>query len=404
MEENKTAMKGVFPTGEDLAIPDFCDMAASHFRATARELGIPEDRYIEELRKVNIRSPEQIQASFDLLTAAITMFVRSSYQARLNNQSLIERTSIISSLGTLYFCDFFIDLATEHYRELDSTSWARDVLKPYAKLKASEIAKVLLPLVVTPDFQNEFSAFADFTTLKERLKGHKSIALEYISTNSGWCRAVFIPVRIDETGAPLQVIFAIQDINEEKFKELQIQETLRKAAEEATEASKAKTDFLSRMSHDIRTPLKRHRRNDLSRRSGEEPRKTTEYLEKIDTSSKFLLGLINDILDMAKVESNKIVLHPEPYPLAEFNELSRFGDSAALPGKEHSFHFLDRHGPGLDPADGQAPDQPGRLQSPFECGEIHSRRRQSPTIAPSLLKEERQTRAWWPSFAITASE
>jgi ligand-binding sensor protein len=47
------------------------------YRATARELGIDEDRYIEELKKVNVRTPEQIQASFDLLVSAITMFVRT---------------------------------------------------------------------------------------------------------------------------------------------------------------------------------------------------------------------------------------------------------------------------------------------------------------------------------------
>ena len=292
----------------------------NRFRATARELGIDEDKYIEELRKVNIRSRQQIQASFDLLTSAITMFVRTSYAARVNSQSLHERANIISSLGALYFCDFFIDLTTEHFRELDSTAWARDILTPYADLKASEIAKVLTPLVVSPDFIKEFNVFADFATLKERLRGRKSIAIEYISTNSGWCRAVFIPVRIDETGAPLQVIFAIQDINEEKFKELQIQEALRKAAAEATEASKAKTDFLSRMSHDIRTPLNGIVGMTYLAQAENNPPKTAEYLEKIDTSSRFLLGLINDILDMAKVESNKIVLHPEPYPLSEFND------------------------------------------------------------------------------------
>jgi signal transduction histidine kinase/ActR/RegA family two-component response regulator len=434
MEENKTAMKGVFPTGEDLAIPDFCDMAAfdkmmrdwsfatglatvavgkdgkyltgyynftdfcekltrkspeglrrciecdkkghgtylchaglvdfaapitledgtvmgnivggqvlpvrpdeAHFRATARELGIPEDRYIEELRKVNIRSPEQIQASFDLLTAAITMFVRSSYQARLNNQSLIERTNIISSLGTLYFCDYFIDLTKRRYRELDSTPWAREMLKPFAALPPSEIAEKLLPYVVTPDFRKDFGAFVDFKTLGVRLQNRPSIAIEYISTNSGWCRAIFIPVKKDAEGYATQVIFAIQDINEEKLKELEIQEKLRHAAEEANDANKAKTDFLSRMSHDIRTPLNGIVGMTYLAEQEKNPEKTTDYLKKIDTSSKFLLGLINDILDMAKVESNKIVLHPEPYPVAEFNE---YLDSVIRPlCQEKNIHF-----------------------------------------------------------------
>ena len=48
------------------------------------------------------------------------------------------------------------------------------------------------------------------------------------------------------------------------------------------------------------------------------PPETTEYLEKIDGSSKFLLQLINDVLDMTKAESGKIELHPEPYPIEDF--------------------------------------------------------------------------------------
>lgn len=307
------------------------------FRATARELGIDEDRYLQELRKVNIRSREQIRSSFDLLTAAITMFVRSSYAAKMDTQSLLERANIISSLGTLYFCDFFIDLTRDRFKELDSTPWAREVLKPYASLSASEVRKKLLPLVVSPDFQKVFAEFSDFSTLKKRLWGRKSIALEYISSNSGWCRAVFIPVKKDASGDPIQVIFAIQDINEEKMNELKIQETLRKAAEEAEEANRAKTDFLSRMSHDIRTPLNGIQGMTYLASLEKNPPKTQDYLKKIDTSSHFLLGLINDVLDMAKVESNKVTLHPEPYSLEEFNG---YLDSVIKPlCQEKNIHF-----------------------------------------------------------------
>ena len=86
----------------------------------------------------------------------------------------------------------------------------------------------------------------------------------------------------------------------------------------AQAASEAKTDFLSRMSHDMRTPL--NGIIGMTYIAGEEqnPPRTEACLRKIDASSKFLLGLINDILDMAKAESRKIELHPEPYPPEEF--------------------------------------------------------------------------------------
>lgn len=83
------------------------------------------------------------------------------------------------------------------------------------------------------------------------------------------------------------------------------------------ESNKAKSDFLSRMSHDIRTPLNGILGvTELMEESLKG--KDLEDLEKIRTSADFLLGLVNDILDLAKVESGTIELHPEPYTENEF--------------------------------------------------------------------------------------
>jgi signal transduction histidine kinase len=90
------------------------------------------------------------------------------------------------------------------------------------------------------------------------------------------------------------------------------------ARQTADSANWAKTDFLSRMSHDIRTPMNGIIGMTYLAKQQDDPEKAREYLDKIDTSSKFLLGLVNDILDMTKVESGKIELHPEPYPPQEF--------------------------------------------------------------------------------------
>jgi hypothetical protein len=61
---------------------------------------------------VNIRSREEIRASADLLANVVNLFVRASYAARVNAASLTERAEIISSLGKIYFCDYYyLDLA-----------------------------------------------------------------------------------------------------------------------------------------------------------------------------------------------------------------------------------------------------------------------------------------------------
>ncbi|MBE5926287.1 MAG: response regulator [Lachnospiraceae bacterium] len=83
-------------------------------------------------------------------------------------------------------------------------------------------------------------------------------------------------------------------------------------------ANSAKQDFLSQMSHDIRTPMNSIIGNTALALEENDIDKVHEYLEQIQLSSEFMLGLLNDILDMAKIESNKIVLHEEYYELQEF--------------------------------------------------------------------------------------
>ena len=113
---------------------------------------------------------------------------------------------------------------------------------------------------------------------------------------------------LHETQFQLQESEALQKKNDE----------LALAIDRANAANAAKSDFLSRMSHDIRTPLNGIIGMTRLAENPQNPPSTVDCLKKIDTSSRFLLGLVNDILDMAKVESNKIELHPEPYPCRAF--------------------------------------------------------------------------------------
>ena len=99
---------------------------------------------------------------------------------------------------------------------------------------------------------------------------------------------------------------------------LKFNQKLHSAAREAAAANKAKTDFLSTMSHDIRTPmnaiigLTAIMKNDL-----EDTAAVRENLKKITLASNHLLTLINDILDISKVESGKLNLSPQAFSIAE---------------------------------------------------------------------------------------
>lgn len=95
---------------------------------------------------------------------------------------------------------------------------------------------------------------------------------------------------------------------------LRINRKLREAVVEAEHANEAKTRFLSTMSHDIRTPMNAIiGMTDIAKRHVDEPSYMRECLNKVSLASDHLLTLINDILDISKVESGNMVLNPAPF-------------------------------------------------------------------------------------------
>ncbi|MBQ1548589.1 MAG: amino acid permease, partial [Lachnospiraceae bacterium] len=106
----------------------------------------------------------------------------------------------------------------------------------------------------------------------------------------------------------------------------------------ATESSKAKTMFLSNMSHDIRTPMNAIvGYTELAKELPDTPEDVQDYLSKIDHSSRHLLNLINDILDMSRIESGKIEIYPENMNLLE--EISGIKDTFDGQMKEKNLVF-----------------------------------------------------------------
>lgn len=120
----------------------------------------------------------------------------------------------------------------------------------------------------------------------------------------------------------LVVYIDITDITEQRELHKKLEERsemLCNALEMAERANRAKSDFLSRMSHDIRTPMNAIMGMlAIAKESRDDPERVTDCLNKVESSAKFLLTLINDILDMSKIESGKMVLKKKPFDFASF--------------------------------------------------------------------------------------
>lgn len=110
----------------------------------------------------------------------------------------------------------------------------------------------------------------------------------------------------------------MKQLEEQYSRELDYQKQLKEQAEQAQRANMAKTDFLRRMSHDIRTPINGIMGMiPICRRYMGDPGKQEECFEKITTASGYLLDLVNDVLDMNKLESGQIKLEQNPITLSK---------------------------------------------------------------------------------------
>ena len=107
-------------------------------------------------------------------------------------------------------------------------------------------------------------------------------------------------------------------VRSKKYRENQYAVELKKSAEQAREASEAKTRFLFNMSHDIRTPMNAIIGfSDLLGKNLDNEEKVREYLKKIKSSGNFLMTIINQVLEMARIESGTAILKTEAANLSE---------------------------------------------------------------------------------------
>lgn len=160
---------------------------------------------------------------------------------------------------------------------------------------------------IKEEYQKPYLLLTAVKTIKDRLEKNDGYSLT-VELKDGHFYTVRI-IRSEGFISNHRYILFVENADEQMYK----QQELENALNEANEAMKAKTDFLSRMSHDIRTPMNGIIGMTHIAKEQENPERTREALDKIDTSSKFLLSLVNDILDMARVDSGKIVFHNEPY-------------------------------------------------------------------------------------------
>ncbi len=179
-------------------------------------------------------------------------------------------------------------------------------------------------------------------SIRRNLQGENDIyKFEYCSLDENTYKiASFIPLEWDGTKL-VKVLLASMDASQEKKAEIESHKALKAAFRAAENASRAKTEFLSNMSHDIRTPM--NAIVGLTAIAGaniENQDKVVECLGKITKSSRHLLGLINEVLDMARIESGRMSLAEEDFSLPELVDNLI---TLTKPGIDEHHHELEVH-------------------------------------------------------------
>ncbi len=231
-------------------------------------------------------------------------------------RSIENQTLVINSFSTIFYYACFIDVKEDSFYEILPQDFVSFVLGE--KGRFSTALKRFVEETVSFEYQDDVQEFCDIFTLDKRLKEQKSATFEFVSNYVGWTRTYLIASERDPKGKVTKVLLGFQKIDVQKRRELQMQEALKSALDAATSANSAKSDFLSRMSHDIRTPMNGIvGMTALALTRLDDKERVTYCLEKISDSSKHLLMLINDVLDMSRIDTGRLELSEEQFSLSD---------------------------------------------------------------------------------------
>ena len=227
-----------------------------------------------------------------------------------------KRSEIIAAIATLYVTIVQANVKERTYELLKGHDLVQKILGQKGKI--DDVMERLPTAFAAQEERKKYREFLDFDTLTERLRNTNFVSIEFMGVNGEWRLARFIVKSRDAHGNAVDVLNVVRDITEEKSRELMYQKQLKESMEDAHRANLSKTAFLRRMSHDIRTPMNAIMgMATIAKAHVDERERILDCMEKINGASKLLLSLINEVLDMSKIESGWLILSEEEFNVGE---------------------------------------------------------------------------------------
>ena len=231
----------------------------------------------------------------------------------------ITNINVIKSIASNYILIYQVDLVNDFLKVIYDTpeqgTFGMDRQGVYSEFN-SKYSKDR----IDAEFIKERERLGSIDNIKEELSEKDVFEISYTVNYGKWRVVEFRILERDEKSVPTQALMCFRRLDDDRAEAFKIKkeniknrELLEIALQEARQASKAKTDFLSNMSHDIRTPMNAIiGYATLAKANVNNPEKSSEYLDKTLIASKNLMELIGNILDITKIESGRFQLEHEP--------------------------------------------------------------------------------------------
>lgn len=262
-------------------------------------------------------------------------------QSELNHERRTKQQyyDLLSSINSNYYFIYLVNLEDGSGIPLRLPETECAVFTSYSTNGLYDIEPLVRSHFHTDDSAKILEHFSLSGLRRQKKDRHIDFALECRSRlfGSEYRWTAFNSTLLAQSDGYHQIILTLRDIHEDKLKELREQQALQEAFDAAKAANMAKNEFLSRMSHDIRTPMNAIMgMTAIAGKYLDDKDRVQDCLAKITTASNHLLNLINEVLDMAKIESGKLNLLEEDFSIsAMLQELLDLINPQLLVKKHH---------------------------------------------------------------------
>ena len=297
---------------------------------------INNDGEYTEMKVVKTTDDDEVVMGFGVKDAEIREQLAMTEEMKRNN-------TLVSILSEDYISIFALNLDTGESKVVSTPKKREFTAGLIEKYTLHDALIKYCETAVHPDDREQFKKIFDYGYIREKLAHSKRFRFTYRVLVDGEYRYQdYVAGKEGDPDSPVSMVaVGFQDVNERVRNEKAQEEAIKQALVMAQSANRAKTTFLNNMSHDIRTPM-----NAIIGYTGlaashiDNKELLQDYLKKIGQSSDHLLSLINDVLDMSRIESGKMNIDEKPENLSEIMHTLRNIVQTDIKAKELDF-FMD---------------------------------------------------------------